>query len=168
MLAPLVDLLVPEYRGAAPVARLFVFAGMFGGLQSLGLLSVAAAGRKRRVPVLAAAALALNAGLSWLAIAGGFGLLGVAAGALLARGAFAVAVIGLAAEATLPRPGPAVLRIVAPSLWCISAMEAIGRLVPIHDATDLLAALGLYALSLAPLAPALLRQLRALRDTATG
>ena len=120
------------------------------------------------MPVLAAAALALNAGLSWLALAGGLGLLGVAVGALVARGAFAVAIVGLAAEATLPRPGPAVLGIIAPSLWCIAAMEVIGRLVPIHDATDLLAALGLYASSLAPLAPALLRQLRALRDPATG
>lgn len=167
-LAPLVDLVVPEFRGAAPVARLFVFTAVFGGLQSLGMLSVAAAGRERPVPVLAAAALALNAGLSWLALASGLGLLGVAVGALVARGAFAVAIVGLAAEATLPRPGRAVLGIVVPSLWCIAAVESIGRLVPTHDATGLLAALGLYALSLAPLAPALLRQLRALRDPATG
>lgn len=160
LLAPLVDLWLPEYRGAVPAARLFVFGGVFGGLQSLGLLSVAAAGRERPVPLLAAAALALNAGLSWLALAGGCGLIGVAVGALVARGAFAVAVVGLAAEATLPRPGLVVLWMIAPSVWSIAAMEGIGRLVPIHDLTDVLTALGFYAASLVPLVPPVLRQLR--------
>ena len=150
-IGPAVALLAPHYTLATAPARLFLLAGAAVGVVNLAAIGVVAAGRQRQLPAYAAGALALNLGLSILALHAGAGLEGVAAASLAGQVVFGAAVVRLNADlCVIRRPGHLAIRAMRPLVWCAVAVVAAG-----HVATAVhsdFAGLVLYLVLLAPLA----------------
>ncbi len=160
---PLVILALPHYEPALPALRIFIFTGVTAGVVMLGSLGVAAAGEQRQLPMLTAVAGALSVGLSSLALVYGFGIEGVAAGALISRCALSGAILlMLAAAAELELRAKLLLEFLFPIGWCALAVAVIGHLFPGADLRSVGLSFGLYLLALAPVVPGAVSDLRRL------
>jgi O-antigen/teichoic acid export membrane protein len=150
-LGPMLELLAPHYAPAIAPARIFLLAGVAAGVVNLAAVGVVAAGRQRLLPAYAAAALALNLGLSILALVLGAGLEGAAVASLVGFVVFAAAVVRLNGRLCgIVRPDRLALRALRPVVWCAAAAAVAG-----HAATALradAAAIGIYLFLILPLA----------------
>jgi O-antigen/teichoic acid export membrane protein len=154
LLGPFVAILVPEYLGAIPAARLLLFMGVTAGFEGLGVLGIVAAGRQRYLPIFSAGALILNVVLSITALRSGFGLVGVAGAALISNLGFGLAALGLVCRLSqMERPGRFLLRVVFPVLWCTVGSSAIGQLRPGLGIAYSCISAGLFLLVILPLLP---------------
>lgn len=119
-----------DYDAAGPAAQLLVFTGLMQGLGEVAVLGVVAGGRQARLPLLAGAAVGLNATLSLGALLLGWGLVGVAASALLTRLVYAGGIVMLLdAAARGPSIPRALVRFLGPTVLCAAAVAAIGQLL---------------------------------------
>jgi hypothetical protein len=122
-----------------------------------------AAGRQRELPLYAGVALVITTGLSVLGLAGGAGLEGVAAAALIGQLMYAAVLLRLIVkEAGMLNPERVVLNTLVPLVWCAVAVGATGRLLPDHTVRSALLGLGAYLLLLTPLAAGWTREWRRL------
>ncbi|MBA3318895.1 MAG: oligosaccharide flippase family protein [Gemmatimonadales bacterium] len=150
-LGPLVELAAPGYAQAVPPARLFLLGGAAVGLVNLAAIGAVAAGRQRLLPAYAAVALALNLGLSIVALIAGAGLEGVAAASFAGHAVFAAAVVGLNAQLSgVARPDQLVVRALRPMVWCAAAVVIAGHAEVALDSDA--AGLGFYLFLIVPLA----------------
>lgn len=164
LIGPVIYYLAPAYREGVTVAQLFVFTGATAGLNALGALPVVAAGRQRAIPIVAAVTFGANAVFAGIAVMSGWGLWIVAAGAVGARTLLAMGTLRLANGVTsVANPWLATIRMVVPLLWCVVSVTMIERFVGGYAPLQVLEALGLYALAIAPWAPAALRAARRAR-----
>lgn len=153
VLAPFITWMMPTYAGTVLVAQLFVFVGLAQGLTTLTTLGIIAADHQRILPLLSLAALVLTVAISVTALEAGLGLLGVAAGALIARTAGAAGLIHrLLRIAGLASPLRTSVSIILPLAWCSSAVVVIGYAVPVTGPLALALAFILYAALVTPLA----------------
>ncbi len=161
-LGPAVALIVPRYLVVLPAARLFLFSGMAVGLTSLGTLGVVATERQRILPLLTLGGLALNAGVAFAALHLGWGLLGVAGGALLSRSLTGAAVVAVSSAAS--SEGRAIVGVTFELLWCLAwcatSVFVVGALRPGTDVATSLMSASIYLATLLPLAPMVLREVR--------
>jgi O-antigen/teichoic acid export membrane protein len=158
-LGPAIVLFVPRYLEILPVARLFVFIGVGAGFMSLGTIGVVATRRQRLLPLLTLTGLCANALAAATALWMGFGLLGVAVGALVSRSLTGAAVVGIsAADAGKQRIGRLVVRVLWPLVWCASAVSFLGWLRPATDIGTTSVSMLLYLAALVPLLPMLVRE----------
>jgi len=168
-IGPAVAIFLPEYRPAIAPARLFLFTGVTFGFATLGSLSLAAADRQGVLPVQGAAALLLNVGLSVAALELGWGLVGVAGSALLSQSAFGAGILAVSAtQAGESRPWRFAGRALAPLAYCALSVLVVGTLLPGPELGTASAGLGLYLVTLLPLAPLFWRSVRALRRQASA
>ncbi len=150
-IGPVVSLMAPHYVQATAPARLFLLGGAAVGMVNLAAIGVVAAGRQRQLPAYAAAALALNLGLSILALHLGAGLEGVAAASFAGHVVFGAAVVRLNADLCVIRqPGRLAVRALRPLVWCGVAVVVAGH-VGAKVQSDVVG-LVLYLVLLAPLA----------------
>lgn len=150
-LGPLVALAAPGYTQAIAPARLFLLGGAAVGLVNLAAIGAVAAGRQRVLPAYAAVALAINLGLSIVALLVGGGLEGVAAASLVGHVIFAAAVLGLNAQLSgVARPERLVVRALLPMVWCAAAVVMAGHAAVALDSDA--AGLGIYLFLVLPLA----------------
>jgi O-antigen/teichoic acid export membrane protein len=165
LVLPFLITLVPgDYDSAAPVAQLLLFAGLIQGLTNVAVLGIVAGGRQGRLPLLSGAAVVLNAFLTLSALAIGLGLQGVAIAAILTRSIHAAVVVALLVrEASARAVVMAVIRFLAPSIWCATAVYTISHLLPADDMTTLLLELFVYAIAIALLSTAIFLARRAHR-----
>jgi len=164
LIGPAIHYLAPDYREGVAVAQLFSFTGATTGLQSLGVLPVVAAGRQRAIPIVAVIAFAMNATFAGIAVVSGWGLWIVAAGAIGTRTLLAMGTLRLAFGATsVADPWLATIRMVVPLVWCVVAVTVIERFVGGYGPLQILEALSLYLLAIAPWAPAAVRAVRRAR-----
>jgi O-antigen/teichoic acid export membrane protein len=162
-IGPAVALTLPGYLPAVAAARVFIFTGATMGLVILAALGVVAADRQRVLPAFTALALLANLGLSMLALRLGAGLEGVAAAALVSQGAYAAAVLTVAArEGGAVRPGRTAAGALLPLAWCAAVVFALGRLLPGTDPAPVALAVLLYAFLLLPLVRGMRAQIRLL------
>jgi hypothetical protein len=150
-IGPVVALAAPRFDQAVAPARLFLLGGAAVGLVNLAAIGAVAAGRQRLLPAYAAVALALNLGLSTVALLAGAGLEGVAAASLAGHVVFAAAVVRLNAQLSgIARPEALAVRALSPLVWCAAAVVIAGHAAagPGSEA----AGLGLYLLLVLPLA----------------
>jgi hypothetical protein len=158
-LGPVIALLAPRYLEIVPVARLFVFIGVGAGFMSLGSIGVVATRRQRLLPFLTAAGLLANALAAVMALWMGFGLLGVAVGALVSRSLTGAGVVGLsAADAGTERAGRVVVRVLWPLAWCSGVVSFLGWWRPATDIWTTTVSMLLYLVALVPLSPMLVRE----------
>ena len=156
----LIALFAGDYRSAAPVAQLLLFAGLIQGLINLAVLGIVAEGGQSRLPLLSIAAVCLNVFLTLSALSIGLGLEGVAVAALLTRLIHAAAIVTLLGrEPRVSGLVMVIIRFLAPSIWCAVAVYTISHLLPAEDMRTLILQLFLYAGALSLLAPAILRAL---------
>jgi len=152
LVAPAVELLVPQYAPAIAPARLFLLSGAAAGLVNLATVGAVAARRQAMLPAYAASALALNLGLGTLALVAGAGLEGAAAAALAGYLLFAAAMLRLNARLSgILQPDRLTVRALRPLVWCAAAVTVAG-----HVAAALgehAAAIGIYLLLVLPLLP---------------
>jgi O-antigen/teichoic acid export membrane protein len=142
LLGPLVAELLPQYGAAVAPARMFLFTGVATGLANLATVAVLAAERHRWVPGWAALGVAVNLGLSVVALTQGLGLLGVAAGTLLSQALYSGAILHTMATVGGYRSGARVVAaILGPTLWCAAVLAAIQYVIPMTSFGS--AALGL-------------------------
>jgi O-antigen/teichoic acid export membrane protein len=161
VLNPMVSTVVPNYLDALPAARIFIFTGVTTGFASLGALGVVAAGRQKLLPVFSGIALVLNVTLSFAALRSGIGLPGVALGALVSSATFGIAILAIAARvARICKPARFVLRTALPLTWCVTSVSVIGTLRSDPGGLPTVVSLVLYVLSLLPLVPIMLTELR--------
>lgn len=153
---PLVALLAPQYEAAVAPAGIFIFTGVAQGVVSLALLGVVATGRQGTAPILTAVALAVNAGLAFTALQAGLGLLGLAAGALVGRLGYALAIMALVVRATPRPPLATALSILWPIAWCALAQALVSAWQAPRDLAALPPAVGAYTAAVAPVLLALI------------
>ena len=159
-LGPVIGLFVPRYLEILPVARLFVFIGMGAGFMTLGTIGVVATSRQRLLPFLTLAGLLANAASAYLALRMGFGLLGVAVGALVSRSLTGAGVVGVSAvDAGLERVGILIARLLLPLAWCAAVVSLLGWWRPATDLASTTISMLIYLAALFPLAPMLSREL---------
>jgi O-antigen/teichoic acid export membrane protein len=163
---PLAALALPQFAAAAQPAGVFVFTGVAHGVVSLASLGVVAASQQRVLPLLTLGALALNAGLAFAALSLGLGLVGMAAGAVVGRLAYAAAAMALVARAAGVAPTRTALSTLWPVAWCALVTASINLWLAPADLATLAPALGLYALGVAPALLVLARSLSGLRGRA--
>ncbi len=152
--------LLPQYEAAMRPAAVFVFTGIAQGVVSLAMMAVVAARRQHVLPLFTLAALALNAGLATATLALGFGMAGLATGAVVARLLYAAGVVMLVAHASRAAPLTAALRILWPIAWCAVATALVSSLVPPRDLASCATALGAYSVAALPVWAALPSVLR--------
>jgi O-antigen/teichoic acid export membrane protein len=158
-LGPVIALFVPRYLEILPVARLFVFIGVGAGFMSLGTIGVVATRRQRLLPLLTMVGLLANALAAVTALRMGFGLLGVAVGALVSRSLTGAAVVGAsAADAGTEHVGGLVVRVLWPLVWCAGVVSFLGWWRPGTDIWTTTVSVLLYLVALVPLAPMLVRE----------
>ncbi len=109
-IGPVLARFLPDYAGAAGVARIFMFTGVAQGLMAVAMLGSQAARRQRFVPWVTAAAVVASAALASASLALGLGLEGLAVASLATRLGYAVA---LAALGRPSAPWPRELRFAA-------------------------------------------------------
>lgn len=167
-LGPLVAYSVPQYMEALPAARVFIFTGLTTAMAGLGTLGLVAAERQRILPLVTGVSLVLNALFSIVALKSGLGLVGVAAGALVAQsihGGWIVSLITSAAGIEGNRRY--LFRFLWPLFWCATAVFVLGIFLPRTDISTTAIAMGVYVLLLFPLWRVLTRALRKARGLAT-
>lgn len=142
--------LLPQYAAAAAPAAVFVFTGVAQGVVSLAMVAVVAARRQSLLPLFTLAALAVNAGLATATLALGFGMLGLATGAVVARLLYAAGVVMLVAHGAGAAPLPAALRTLWPVAWCAAATALVSGLVPPRDLASCALAVACYLVAVAP------------------
>jgi hypothetical protein len=125
-----------------------------------------AASQQRVLPLLTLGALALNAGLAFAALSLGLGLVGMAAGAVVGRLAYAAAAMALVARAAGVAPARTALSTLWPVAWCALVTASINLWLAPTELATLASALGLYALGVAPALLALARSLSGMRGRA--
>ncbi|HUP52290.1 MAG TPA: oligosaccharide flippase family protein [Longimicrobiales bacterium] len=158
-LGPVIALLVPRYLEILPVARLFVFIGLGAGFMSLGTIGVVVTRRQRLLPLLSAAGLLANALAAVVALRMGFGLVGVAVGALVSRSITGAGVVAIsAADAGTERGGRVAARILWPLAWCAGAVSFLGWWRPATDIGSTAVSMLLYLVALVPLYPMLVKE----------
>jgi O-antigen/teichoic acid export membrane protein len=164
-LGPVIALLAPRYLEILPVARLFVFIGVGTGFMSLGTIGVVATRRQRLLPLLTLGGLLANALAAVAALQMGFGLLGVAVGALVTRSLTGAGVVGVsAADAGTERVGRLVVRVLWPLAWCTGVVWLLGLWRPATDLWTTAVSMLLYLVALVPLSPMLVREFARLSD----
>lgn len=168
VLGPAVAWAVPQYLSAVPAAGVFIFTGVAHGAANLALLGVVATGQQKQLPTLALAALVLNAGLSFGALALGLGLAGLAAGALIGRLGYAFGVLALVARAADLAAARTAFSILWPILWCTSIVLVVSAWQTPEDLSTLARALGGYALGVAPVGALLVHALLRVRRRAAA
>jgi O-antigen/teichoic acid export membrane protein len=152
-LAPLITWMMPTYADTVLVAQLFVFVGLAQGLTTLTTLGIIAADQQRILPLLSLAALVLTVAISVAALEAGFGLLGVAAGALIARTAGAAGLIHrLLRIAGFSFPLKTAVSVILPFVWSSAAVVVVGYAVPVTGPLALALAFVLYTALVTPLA----------------
>jgi O-antigen/teichoic acid export membrane protein len=161
---------LPDYLPAVGPSRIFLLSGAAIGIVNLASIGAVAAGRQRRLPTYALAALALNLSLSLAALTLGAGLEAVAAASLTGHLLFATAVLRLnAREGGVTEAGRFAVTALFPLVWCTVAVVAAAHLSPPTDIRTDAAALGIYLLLLLPLLPLFHREWRRLkREPARG
>ena len=152
-LGPIVTLLLPQYVAAVPVAQILIFTGILQGLVNVTVLGVVAAGRQRGLPLLTIGAVAMNVGLSLLALQLGLGLVGVAVAALITRVLYAAGVLSLRDRTPLLESAPRrtfelAIKPLLPTLWCVVVVITIDQLLAPRVPVQLLAALLVCGLAL--------------------
>lgn len=152
--------LLPQYEAAVQPAAVFVFTGIAQGIVSLAMVAVVAARRQHVLPLFTLAALAVNAGLATATLALGFGMVGLATGAVVARLLYAAGVIMLVAHGAGAAPLPTAVRILWPVAWCAAATALVSGVVPPRDLASCAAALACYLAALAPVLVTLARAFR--------
>jgi O-antigen/teichoic acid export membrane protein len=168
MLNPMVSAIVPNYLDALPAARIFIFTGVTTGFASLGALGVVAAGRQKLLPLFSGVALVLNVTLSLAALRSGIGLPGVAGAALVSSAAFGIAILAIAARiARVGQPVRFVTMTALPLAWCVTSVLVIGTLRSDLGGLPTVVSLALYLLSLLPLVPIIVTELRKVHWPAT-
>jgi hypothetical protein len=151
---PVVAAVTPEFAGTLPVMRLFIFTGVGTGFVTLGTLSFVAQEKQQALPWLTFAGLVLNAALAVFALQAGFGLGGVALGALISRSITGAAVVAVSVpSAGLRQSASLFAALLWPLVWSATAVWLIGLWRPGSDLVSTAAALGVYALALLPLLP---------------
>lgn len=166
LLGPLTALLLPQFEASAQPAAVFVFTGVAQGVVSLAMLAVVAARQQKLVPLFTLAALLVNAGLAAASLALGLGMIGLAAGAVVGRLAYAFGVLAIVARATGTAPMALAFRILWPIAWCAAVTFAVVLTFAPRDLEALVWALAAYALGTAPVLLLLVRTLWRLRPTA--
>lgn len=153
-LGPVVAIAAPQYLEVLPVARLFVFTGVGAGFVTLGTLSYVATDRQRLLPVLTFAGLVGNAGLAVFALEAGYGLSGVALGALVSRSLTGASVVAISvSKAKIQRSGALLVQLLWPLAWCATVVWFVGRWQTGVDIPSTAAAMAVYVLALAPILP---------------
>lgn len=172
-LGPAIAVFAPAYLGVLPVARLFMFTGLAVGLTSLGTLGMVARNQQRLLPLLSLGGLVLNVAMAAVALRAGWGLAGVAAGALLSRSLTGVAIVSVstasaAADSRVRRAGSLTFGLLWPLAWCVGAVTLIGILRPGVGFVTTGGSMVLYLVALLPLVPAVLREMRRQRRLEAG
>ena len=146
---------LPQYAAAIRPASVFVFTGIAQGAVGLAMVAVIASRRQSVLPLFTLAALLLNVMLAIGTLALGFGLVGLAAGAVVARLLYAGGVIMLVAREARAAPLPMAVRTLWPIAWCAGATALVGYLVPPVDLRSCALALFCYVVVNAPVLAAL-------------
>ena len=105
------------------------------------------------LPVLSATALVANMSLAIVALRAGLGIQGVAAGALLSRSLYAVALLWVLYRAA---GGQSPVRYLGTTIlsfgWCVVAVAALSFVFPLPDVKSAGVSVGLFLVLLLPLA----------------
>jgi O-antigen/teichoic acid export membrane protein len=152
--------LFPRYEAAVQPAAVFVFTGIAQGVVSLTMVAVVASRRQHVLPFFTLGALAVNAGLATGTLALGLGMMGLAAGAVVARLAHAGGVLMLAARSAGAPALATAARILWPIAWCAVATALVSSLVPPRDLASSAAASACYLALVTPVLAALALALR--------
>ncbi|HEX2529563.1 MAG TPA: oligosaccharide flippase family protein [Geminicoccus sp.] len=159
VLGLVVTLVLPRYQAAVQPAAVFVFTGIAQGVVSLAVMAVVAAGRQRFLPLFTVAALVVNALLATGTLALGFGMVGLATGAVVARVCYAGGIVLLIARGTGARPLATAFAILWPIPWCAGASFVIFSLVSPRDFASCGIALVGYLVAVSPVLITLARAL---------
>jgi hypothetical protein len=117
-----------------------------------------ATSRQRLLPALTLAGLLANALAALMALRMGFGLVGVAVGALVSRSLTGAGVVGVsAADAGMERVGRLVARLLWPLAWCAGVVSLLGWWRPATDLAGTTVSMLIYVAALVPLTPMLAR-----------
>jgi O-antigen/teichoic acid export membrane protein len=158
LVLPFVITLIPgDFASATQVAQLLLFAGLIQGLTNLAVLGIVARGRQGRLPLISIGAIGLNALLTLSALAIGLGLQGVALAALLTRSTHAAAIVVLLMRESGGRAlVTAIVRFLAPTAWCATAVYTITHLLPANDIATLSVELLVYTIAIGSFSLAML------------
>ncbi len=158
-IGPTIRYFLPEYESAVWPATIMLFAGVGVGLSDLGSVGLVAVSRERVLPALAAVALVFNLALSVGALQLGLGITAVAAGALLSRVGYGMAVLGVAAAASGSRQLRRVLgRSILPLAYTLALVVALQTTMPGRGGRSTLISALAYVVLLGPLFPAARRE----------
>ena len=160
VLGLVVTRLLPQYREAIQPASAFIFTGIAQGVVGLAMVAVIAARRQSLLPLFTLAALLVNAALATGTLALGFGMTGLAAGAVVARLLYAGGVLMLVTKDALAAPLMMTLRTLWPIAWCAGATVIVTKLLPPTSAASCALALAIYALAISPVLAALALEVR--------
>ena len=162
-IGPVAAAALPRYLAAAEPAAVFVFTGVAQGAVNLAMLGVVVAGRQALVAGFALGAVLANAGLAWASLHLGLGMVGLAAGAVIGRLAYAFGVLTLLARGTARRPAWVAASVLWPVAWCAAVNAAVVLTVAPRDLAGLAAAGSAYAAGTAPVLLALARHVAGTR-----
>ena len=110
--------LLPQYTAAVQPASVFVFAGVAQGVVGLCMVSVVAGRRQKVLPLFTLAALLANAASAYATLALGYGMAGLAIGAVVARLIYAGGVVALVAAGAAMHPLATAVKVLWPIAWC--------------------------------------------------
>ncbi|MFD0979810.1 lipopolysaccharide biosynthesis protein [Tropicimonas aquimaris] len=164
VIGPAVVAFAPEFTGAIPVTRMYLFVAALHGLSILATLGVVARGQQAVLPFLSLAGIALNVALSYALLLRGGDLSQVALAALITHSLHACAVMVLVSEDDRrARAALRAARTMLPVFWCLAAVHLVLWLVPTTSPAAFAGALALFTLAIAPVAGALWKGAPALR-----
>ncbi len=149
--------LLPQYTAALQPASVFVFAGVAQGVVGLCMVSVVAGRRQKVLPLFTLAALVANAASAYATLALGYGMAGLAIGAVVARLIYAGGVVALVAAGAAMHPVATAVKVLWPIAWCAGAIAVVSGLIPVRDLTSCALALASYLALLGPIYVALAR-----------
>ena len=168
LMGPVIEAVLPQYTNAIPAARILIFIGATAGFERLGTLGVVAAERQRYLPYFSGGGLILNVSLSFLALRCGIGLQGVAAAAVFSNAMFGITTLALLASlANGTRPAPYLLKVVFPLLWCTLSVFFVANFLAEPGVYRFLASVGIYLVTIIPLVPGALSEIRKVQDQST-
>lgn len=162
VLGPLATLLLPQYAAAVPPAGLFVFAGIAQGVVGLATLGIVAGRRQKLLPLVAFGTLVLNAALAFGPLHFGFGLIGMAVGAVVGRLIYAFAIMTIVAGLSDAAPIRSALSILWPIAWCALVSAIVAPWASPPEASTLVLALGMYLLLALPVLAVLIHNMAAI------
>ena len=149
--------LLPQYDDAVQPASVFVFTGVAQGVIGLCMVAVVAGRRQKVLPLFTLAALAVNAASACATLALGFGMVGLAVGAVVARLLYAGGVVMLVAAGAGMAPLATAVKALWPIAWCTGAVAVVSELIPVHDLASFALALAFYLALISPIYVALAR-----------